>query len=103
MNVILFNAIGALLLGLLVFAGNQAVNAVFSMAITASYIAYTIPVVVRYTGGSEFKPGPFNLGIFVRTFSLSSFDVVGPFFQSLPVAISSVLYMTLFTFMNIFV
>ena len=93
-NVILFNAIGALLLGLLVFAGNQAVNAVFSMAITASYIAYTIPVVVRYTGGSEFKPGPFNLGIFVRTFSLSSFDVIGPVISSRTFLLLSRLYYT---------
>jgi len=90
----LFNAIGALLLGLLVFAGNQAVNAVFSMAITASYIAYTIPVVVRYTGGSEFKPGPFNLGIFVRTFSLSSFDVIGPVISSRAFLLLSRLYYT---------
>ena len=64
------------------------------MAITASYIAYTIPVVVRYTGGSEFKPGPFNLGIFVRTFSLSSFDVIGPVISSRTFLLLSRLYYT---------
>ena len=77
-NVILFDAIGALLLGLLVFAGNQAVNAVFSVPITATYIAYMIPVVVRYTGGNEFQPGPFNLGTFVRTVFFSNFDAIWP-------------------------
>jgi len=77
-NVILFDAMGALLLGLLVFAGNQAVNAIFSMSITAGYIAYMIPVVARHTGGDKFQPGPFNLGTFVRTIFLSNFDAIWP-------------------------
>jgi amino acid transporter len=73
-NVVWFDAIGALALGLLAFAGDQATNAIFSMSITASYIAYAIPVLVRYTGGSDLRPGPFNLGILVGGFaSLLSF------------------------------
>ncbi|KAJ3569587.1 hypothetical protein NP233_g4958 [Leucocoprinus birnbaumii] len=84
-NVVWFDAIGALLLGLLVFAGDQATNAIFAMSITASYIAYAIPVVVRYTGGQELKPGPFNLGIF-----------------SLPIAITSVIFMAFIGIITLF-
>ncbi|KXN84172.1 GABA-specific permease [Leucoagaricus sp. SymC.cos] len=84
-NVVWFDAIGALILGLLAFAGDQAINAIFSMSITASYIAYVIPVVVRYTGGRELKPGPFNLGVF-----------------SLPVAIISVLFMAFMGLISLF-
>ncbi|KAJ3561123.1 hypothetical protein NP233_g10390 [Leucocoprinus birnbaumii] len=75
-NVVWFDAIFALLLGLLVFAGEQAINAIFSMSVTAIYIAYAVPIIVRFTGGSDFQPGPFHLGVF-----------------SLPVAVISVLFM----------
>ncbi|KAF5364229.1 hypothetical protein D9756_000907 [Leucocoprinus leucothites] len=63
-NVVWFDAILALILGLLVFAGEQAINAIFSMSVTAIYIAYAIPIVVRFTGGNDFQPGPFYLGVF---------------------------------------
>ncbi|KAL5524934.1 hypothetical protein ACEPAF_8803 [Sanghuangporus sanghuang] len=75
-NTVWFSAICAVLLGLLVFAGDQAINAVFSISVTASYIAYAVPIVARFTFNNEFKPGPFNLGWF-----------------SLPCAIISVLWM----------
>jgi amino acid transporter len=65
-NVVWYDAILSLVLGLLVFASPQAINAVFSMSVTAVYIAYAIPIVVRFTGGNEFRPGPFYLGRFVR-------------------------------------
>jgi len=70
-NVVWFDAFLSLALGLLVFAGDQAANAIFTMSVTAIYIAYAIPIVVRFTGGSDFQPGPFNLGVFVRTITLS--------------------------------
>ena len=70
-NTVWYDASLSLLLGLLVFAGDQASNAIFAMTIPATYIAYSIPLIVRFTGGQEFKPGPFNLGIFVRSESLS--------------------------------
>ncbi|OCB87964.1 amino acid transporter [Sanghuangporus baumii] len=75
-NTVWFSAICAVLLGLLVFAGDQAINAVFSISVTASYIAYAVPIVARFAFNNEFKPGPFNLGWF-----------------SLPCAIISVLWM----------
>ncbi|KAL5510966.1 hypothetical protein ACEPAG_3685 [Sanghuangporus baumii] len=75
-NTVWFSAICAVLLGLLVFAGDQAINAVFSISVTASYIAYAVPIVARFAFDNEFRPGPFNLGWF-----------------SFPCAIISVLWM----------
>ncbi|KAF9446737.1 APC amino acid permease [Macrolepiota fuliginosa MF-IS2] len=75
-NVVWFDALLAVVLGLLVFAGEQAINAIFAMSVVAIYIAYAIPIIVRFTGGNDFQPGPFTLGAF-----------------SLPIAITSVLFM----------
>lgn len=65
-NTVWFDAILSIALGLLVFAGNQAINAVFALSVTALYFAYSVPIIVRFTGDNDFKPGPFNLGILVR-------------------------------------
>ncbi|THU93843.1 APC amino acid permease [Dendrothele bispora CBS 962.96] len=75
-NTVLFDAFFALLLGLLSFAGDQAINAVFAISVTGLYIAYAIPIVARFAFDNDFEPGPFNLGVF-----------------SLPVAIVAVLFM----------
>ncbi|KAJ7141883.1 APC amino acid permease [Mycena crocata] len=75
-NTVIFDAFFALVVGLLVFAGPQAINAVFAISVTALYIAYAVPIVARFTGKNDFKPGPFSLGVF-----------------SLPVAIVAVLFM----------
>ncbi|KAL1711996.1 amino acid permease-domain-containing protein [Schizophyllum commune] len=61
-NTVWFVAILSLLLGLLAFAGDQAINAVFSLSVIALYIAYIIPIVARFTGDNDLKPGPFSLG-----------------------------------------
>ena len=71
MNTVWFDAILAIFLGLLAFAGTQAINAVFALSVTGLYFAYAIPIVVRFTGDNDFKPGPFHLGIFVS--SLTNF------------------------------
>lgn len=95
-NVVWYDALLALALGLLVFASDQAINAVFSMSVTAVYIAYAIPIVVRFTGGNKFQPGPFSLGRYVRFLSSSSpyYCSDQPFMdQSLPIAIISVTFM----------
>ncbi|TDL27161.1 amino acid transporter [Rickenella mellea] len=76
-NTVWFTAIWSLLLGLLVFAGTQAINAVFSISVIALYVAYSIPIVARFVFDNEFKPGPFTLGKW-----------------GLPVGIISVLWMT---------
>jgi amino acid transporter len=65
-NTVWFDAILAMIMGLLVFAGPAAISGVFSLGIVALYLAYSIPITVRFTGGQPFKPGPFNLGFFVR-------------------------------------
>lgn len=64
-NTVLFDAALALCLGLLVFAGPQAINAVFAISVSALYVAYVIPISARFLGENEFKPGPFHLGIMV--------------------------------------
>lgn len=84
-NTVLYDAAGALALGLLSFAGTSATNAIFSISIVAPYIAYAIPVVARFTGDNNFKPGPFTMGIF-----------------SLPVAVVSVLFMFVFSIVFMF-
>ena len=65
MNTVWFDAFFALLLGCLVFAGSQAIDAVFALAITALYVAYSIPISARIVSRNKFKPGPFSLGIWV--------------------------------------
>jgi amino acid transporter len=63
-------AIGALGLGLLAFAGDQAINAVFALSVVALYVAYAIPIAARFLGTNTFTPGPFTLGIFVCKLTL---------------------------------
>ena len=66
-NTVWFVAIIATLLGLLSLAGNQAIDAIFALSVTALYIAYSIPIAARFIFKNNFKPGPFNLGIFVSS------------------------------------
>lgn len=65
-NTVFYVAFFSLLLGLLAFAGAEAINAIFSLSIVALYIAYAIPIYARFAFKNDFKPGPFNLGVFVR-------------------------------------
>ena len=64
-NSVWFVAVIATLLGLLSLAGPQAINAVFALCVTGLYFAYSIPIAARFIFKNNFKPGPFNLGIFV--------------------------------------
>ncbi|RPD60766.1 APC amino acid permease [Lentinus tigrinus ALCF2SS1-7] len=75
-NTVWFTAIFSILLGLLAFAGDSAINAIFSMSITALYVAYSIPIAARFLGDNDFAPGPFSLGWF-----------------SMPCAVISILWM----------
>ncbi|KAG9311034.1 amino acid/polyamine transporter I [Chiua virens] len=76
-NTVWWVAAIAALLGLLALAGAQAIDAVFALSVTGLYVAYSIPIAARFIFKNNFKPGPFNLGIF-----------------SLPVGIISVTFMT---------
>ncbi|KAG1732878.1 uncharacterized protein EDB91DRAFT_1251613 [Suillus paluster] len=51
-----------LAIGSLAFASTQAINAVFTIAVTASYVSYMTPIATRFVFKNDFKPGPFNLG-----------------------------------------
>ncbi|KAI9571848.1 amino acid/polyamine transporter I [Boletus coccyginus] len=75
-NTVWFVAATAILLGLLALAGAQAIDAIFALSVAALYVAYSIPIAARFIFKNNFKPGPFNLGIF-----------------SLPIAIISVSFM----------
>ncbi|KAG1893655.1 amino acid/polyamine transporter I [Suillus fuscotomentosus] len=80
-NTVWLDAFLALAMGLLAFASTQAINAIFTLGVTSSYVSYIIPIMTRFAFKNDFKPGPFNLGKF-----------------SFPVAAIAVLWMV---FMNI--
>lgn len=63
-NTVLYDATLSIALGLLVFAGPQAINAVFALSITSLYFAYAVPIAARFLGDNDFKPGPFYCGKF---------------------------------------
>lgn len=92
-NSVWYDAGLALALGLLSFAGTQAVNAVFAISVTGLYIAYSIPIAARFLGDNDFKPGPFNLGIFASPFLQNMTRFAELILQSLPVGTVSVLFM----------
>ena len=93
-NTVWFVAGFSIILGLLAFAGDAAINAIFAISVTGLYVgtsesglahqaytdssiaAYAIPIAARFLGDNDFEPGPFNLGRW-----------------SLPVAIISILWM----------
>ncbi|KAH8114116.1 amino acid transporter [Phellopilus nigrolimitatus] len=52
----------ALMLGLLAFAGESALSAIFTVAVIGLYVSYSIPIVARFVFKNSFKPGPFHLG-----------------------------------------
>ncbi|KAG1812734.1 amino acid/polyamine transporter I [Suillus variegatus] len=61
-NTVWFEIICSLAIGLLSFVSTQAIDAVFTIAITASYIAYITPITNRFVFKNDFKPGPVYLG-----------------------------------------
>ncbi|KAG1809736.1 amino acid/polyamine transporter I [Suillus variegatus] len=61
-NTVWFEIICSLVIGLLSFVSTQAIDAVFTIAVTASYVAYITPITNRFVFKNDFKPGPFYLG-----------------------------------------
>ncbi|PIL25895.1 transporter [Ganoderma sinense ZZ0214-1] len=84
-NTVWFVTILSIILALLAFAGPSAINAVFSLGVTALYVAFSIPIAARFLGDNSFVPGPFNLGRF-----------------SVPVAIIAVLWMSFISVVLLF-
>ena len=64
-NTVWFCCILSTLLGLLVFAGEQAIGAVFVLSVVGLYVAYAIPIAARFIFENDYKPGPFDLGRWV--------------------------------------
>ena len=65
MNAVWFNAIIGILLTLLIFGGEYAIAAIFSVGALAAFVAFTIPLAIRvFFVGDRFRPGPWNLGRF---------------------------------------
>ncbi|KAG6853774.1 hypothetical protein C0991_001485 [Blastosporella zonata] len=52
----------SLLLGLLAFAGTNAISAIFSLVVAGQYFAYSVPITARFVGSNTLKRGPFSLG-----------------------------------------
>jgi amino acid transporter len=61
-NTVWFDAVLCLVIGLLAFAGTQAINAIFTIAVSASYVSFITPIATRFVFKNDYKPGPFNLG-----------------------------------------
>lgn len=53
------------MLGLLGFAGEQAIGAVFSLSVVGLYVAYAVPITARFVFENNHKPGPFDVGQWV--------------------------------------
>jgi len=50
---------------LLIFGGELAIGAIFSIGAIAAFVAFTIPIFIRvFFVGNRFRPGPWNLGRF---------------------------------------
>lgn len=103
-NAVWFTAFMAHLLALLAFAGAAAIGAIFSLVVVGQYVAYCIPISARFLGGQPFKPGPFSLGKFVRTSRFLHYLPIAflCIFQSLPVAIIAVSWMTFMSIVFLF-
>jgi amino acid permease (GABA permease) len=65
-NSIWLAAVGAFILGLPYLYSPVAYAAVISIAVIGLYIAYGIPIFLRLRAGSNFQPGPWNLGTWGR-------------------------------------
>ncbi|ANB15092.1 Uga4p [Sugiyamaella lignohabitans] len=62
-NAVWFNTIIGCLLLLLIFAGDVAIGAIFSVGAIASYVAFTIPIAMRiFFARKTFRKGPWHLG-----------------------------------------
>ena len=75
-NTVWFDCAFAVLVGLLSLLGSMAISAVFTISVTALYVAYIIPIVSRFVFKNDFKPGPFSLGVLVSSVLLYACPLV---------------------------
>ena len=66
-NAVWFSCVIGILATLLIFAGDLAMGALFSIGGIAAFIAFSIPIGIRvFVLGNRFRPGPWNLGKYSR-------------------------------------
>ncbi|EMD31992.1 hypothetical protein CERSUDRAFT_162457 [Gelatoporia subvermispora B] len=65
-------ALIALILGLLALGGTAASSAIFSLSVSAQFIAYIVPISSKLFGGEKWIPGPFSLGRWSRPVGIIS-------------------------------
>ena len=64
-NAVWFNTSLGICMTFLIFGGELAAGALFSIAAVAAFVAFTIPIFIRvFFVGNRFRPGPWNLGRF---------------------------------------
>lgn len=62
-NAVWFNNVIGMLLTLLLFGGEVAIGAIFSIGAIAAFVAFTIPITIRtFFVGNRFRRGPWHLG-----------------------------------------
>jgi len=62
-NAVLANCALGILMCLLIFAGETAIGALFSIGAVAQFIAFAIPIAIRvFFAGNRFRRGPWHLG-----------------------------------------
>lgn len=62
-NAVWLNCAVGCLSVLLLFAGDAAISAIFSIGAIGAFVAFTIPIAIRtFFVGDRFRPGPWNLG-----------------------------------------
>ncbi|KAL2834331.1 amino acid permease-domain-containing protein [Aspergillus cavernicola] len=64
-NAVILNAILGILMCLLLFGGDVAIGALFSIGAIAQFVAFAIPIAIRvFFVGNRFRKGPWHLGPF---------------------------------------
>ncbi|CAN6643832.1 GABA-specific permease [Trichomonascus vanleenenianus] len=72
-NAVWINCTVGILILFLIFAGDVAIGAIFSVGAIAAYVAFAIPIAMKVVFAKQsFKPGPWNLGKFSRPIGLFS-------------------------------
>ncbi|RMZ79448.1 hypothetical protein DV738_g3358, partial [Chaetothyriales sp. CBS 135597] len=72
-NAVWFNAFIGILLTLLLFGGEVAIGAIFSVGAIGAFVAFTIPIGIRtFFVGNRFRRGPWHLGKFSYPIGVAS-------------------------------
>ncbi|KAL8699543.1 MAG: hypothetical protein Q9201_005945 [Fulgogasparrea decipioides] len=62
-NAVWFNTVIGIAMTILIFGGELAAGALFSIGAVAAFVAFTVPIFIRvFFVGNRFRPGPWNLG-----------------------------------------